>query len=170
MDDKMPATTAANDPQDRLLGTSLNDLHMRVSFAYRLMRNYTTPSSRALGLGPGQPRILSYVAAHGPCTQREIAAHYYIDASAVSRMLDNLERGGFLQCEPGRDRRSKEVHLTDAGATLAAASVDRVLAIEERAALRLSQEERLAILALGRRHLEALRQEAEGLLAEHRED
>ena len=28
----------------------------------------------------------------------------------------------------------------------------------------------LAILALGRRHLEALRQEAEGLLAEHRED
>lgn len=115
MDDKTPATTAANDPQDRLLGTSLNDLHMRVSFAYRLMRNYTTPSSRALGLGPGQPRILSYVAAHGPCTQREIAAHYYIDASAVSRMLDNLERGGFLQCEPGRDRRSKEVSLTDLG-------------------------------------------------------
>ena len=41
---------------------------------------------------------------------------------------------------------------------------------EEQAALRLSPEERLAILALERRHVEALRQEAERFLAENKED
>ena len=42
--------------------------------------------------------------------------------------------------------------------------------VQEQAALRLSPEERLAILALERRHVEALRQEAERFLAENKED
>ena len=86
-------------------------------------------------------------------------------------LLKSLEGEGLIRLEsaPG-DRRSKEVHLTEAGTARAAASVDRVLEIEEQAALRLSPEERLAILALERRHLEALRQEAERLLSEHKED
>ena len=42
--------------------------------------------------------------------------------------------------------------------------------VKQQAALRLSPEERLAILALERRHVEALRQEAERFLAENKED
>ncbi len=105
---------AAPDTEPRL-GRSLTDLHMRLSFAYRLMRNCTHATARSLSLGPGQPRVLSYIAVHGSCTQREIARFFCIDPSAVSRMLDSLERGGFITSAPGRDRRSKMVQLTESG-------------------------------------------------------
>ena len=96
----------------------------------------------------------------------------FIFASAkAGYALKNLEEEGLIRLESAQgDRRSKEVFLTEAGSELAAASVDRVLAIEEQAALRLSPEERLAILALERRQVEALWQEAERFLAENKED
>lgn len=83
------------------LGYSLFDTHMRLSRAFHAMKTDTRTCARALGLGPGQPRILSYLAAHGVSTQREIARYLVIDPSAVSRMLDALERGGFVQSVPG---------------------------------------------------------------------
>lgn len=106
-----------------------------------------------------------------PLNQTELCILLCLSKQTVNSALKSLEREGLIRLEsaPG-DRRSKEVHLTEAGTALAAASVDRVLEIEEQAALQLSPEERLAILALERRHLEALRQEAERLLSEHKED
>lgn len=99
------------------LGYSLFDTHMRLSRAFHAMKTDTRTCARALGLGPGQPRILSYLAAHGVSTQREIARYLVIDPSAVSRMLDALERGGFVQSVPGRDRRCRSLDLTEHGRT-----------------------------------------------------
>lgn len=106
-----------------------------------------------------------------PLNQAELCSILCASKQTVNSALKSLEGEGLIRLEsaPG-DRRSKEVHLTEAGTARAAASVDRVLEIEEQAALRLSPEERLAILALERRHLETLRQEAERLLSEHKED
>ena len=83
--------------EDMRLGMSLNDIHMSISRAFHTMNNTTRPCARSLGLGQGQPRILSYIAVHGVSTQREIARFYSIDPSAVSRLLDPLEREGFCQ-------------------------------------------------------------------------
>ena len=91
------------EPAEPRLGTSLDDLHMRVSFAYRLMRNCTNATARELGLGPGQPRVLSYIAAHGGSTQREIATFFCIDPSAVSRMLLYLRQQGVSYQEENAD-------------------------------------------------------------------
>lgn len=96
-------------------GYSLHDTHMRLSRAFHAMKTDTRACARALGLGPGQPRILSYLASHGVSTQREIATYLVIDPSAVSRMLDALERGGYLESVPGRDRRCRSLALTDHG-------------------------------------------------------
>ena len=74
---------------------------MRLSRAFHAMKTDTRACARGLGLGPGQPRILSYLAAHGVSTQREIAKYLVIDPSAVSRMLDALERGGNMMRELG---------------------------------------------------------------------
>lgn len=105
-----------------------------------------------------------------PLNQAELCGILCSSKQTVNSALKNLEGQGLIRLESTQgDRRSKEVHLTEAGGAMAAASVDRVLAIEERAALRLSPEERLAILALERRHLEALRQEAEDLLSRQAE-
>lgn len=106
-----------------------------------------------------------------PLKQAELCSILCSSKQTVNSALKNLEEEGLIHLESAQgDRRSKEVFLTEAGSELAAASVDRVLAIEEQAALRLSPEERLAILALERRHVEALRQEAERFLAENKED
>lgn len=97
------------------LGMSLTDIHMSVSRAFHTMNNSTRACARSLGLGQGQPRILSYIAVHGVSTQREIARYFSIDPSAVSRLLDPLERGGFLVGVPGRDRRARALDITDKG-------------------------------------------------------
>ncbi len=97
------------------LGMSLTDIHMSVSRAFHTMNNSTRACARSLGLGQGQPRILSYIAVHGVSTQREIARYFSIDPSAVSRLLDSLERGGFLETVPGRDRRTRALDITEKG-------------------------------------------------------
>ena len=109
---KRQASAERAQPQ---FGYSLNDMNMRLSRAFHLMKSSTRSVARSLGLGPGQPRVLSYIAVHGVSTQREIARFFVIDPSAVSRMLDQLEKNGFLAAVPGRDRRSRALDLTDKG-------------------------------------------------------
>ncbi len=109
----MPKQTGGG--QQPEFGYSLTDMHMRLSRAFHLMKSSTRTVARELGLGPGQPRVLSYIAVNGVSTQREIARFFVIDPSAVSRMLDQLEKNGFLVAVPGRDRRSRALDLTDKG-------------------------------------------------------
>ena len=83
---------------------------------------------------------------HGVSTQREIARFYSIDPSAVSRLLDPLEREGFLTSVPGRDRRTRALDITEKGRHALAAwedecrRVDRIMfrgfTSEEEATLR----------------------------------
>lgn len=97
------------------LGFSLTDLHMDLLTLHHLQRCCLRPAARGMGLGPGQPRMLSYLGVHGPATQRDIAAYFQVDAAAVSRMLDALARNGFVRLAPGPDRRTKVAALTPAG-------------------------------------------------------
>ena len=100
------------------LGFSLTDLHMRMNMAHHMQKSRLHARAAALGLGPGQPRMLSYIGVHAPCTRADLAAHYRIDPAAVTRMLDALERNGFIAsvpARPGADRRKKAVELTERG-------------------------------------------------------
>ncbi|SMC68604.1 MarR family transcriptional regulator [Rhizobium sp. RU36D] len=61
--------------------------------------------------------LLHIASSQGPLRQKELAAALSLDGSSIVRLLDNLEQGGLvLRCEEGRDRRAKEIRLTDAGA------------------------------------------------------
>ena len=75
------------------------------------------PICARLGLGAGQPKLVAYLAEHGPCRQRELAAYFALDPAAVSRMVASLERGGFvtLSADPA-NRRCSLVRATGAGA------------------------------------------------------
>ena len=96
-------------------GFSLNDLHMELLTLHHLQRCCLRPIARGMGLGPGQPRMLSYLGVMGASTQRDIAAHFQVDAAAVSRMLDALAKNGFVHLTPGPDRRTKVAALTGEG-------------------------------------------------------
>ena len=79
--------------------------HLLLYRAFHAQRNHLRQNLAPLGLGAGQPKLLSYLADNGPCPQRELAEYYEVDPAAVSRMLDALERGGFVVRRPDQARR-----------------------------------------------------------------
>lgn len=99
---------------------SLRDFHMHVYRIFHAQRAFLRPKISQLGMGPGQPKVLTYIASHGTCTQREIADYFETDPATVCRMLDSLERSGFVTSRPARDRRTKELVVTDLGLSAAA--------------------------------------------------
>lgn len=115
------------------VGRALSDPHMRLMRAYAAQCGYLRPRAAELGIGQGQPKILVFVAAHGPVSQREIADFFELDPAAVSRSLDALERAGLVACAPGRDRRSKSVTVTGRG--LETARAWELVCDEEREAM-----------------------------------
>ena len=101
----------------------------------------------------------------GPVSQKQLCQELYLSKQTVNSALKNLEEVGYLRLESAPDsRKNKEIHLTDAGEELLRRTADPVFAMEERAFCRLTEEEREAILRLGRRNLDLLREEAERLL------
>lgn len=53
-----------------------------------------------------------------PMHQKDLAESLSLDRSSVVRLLDNLEKLGLVERREGDDRRSKAIHLTDAGERL----------------------------------------------------
>ncbi|MDX5628227.1 MULTISPECIES: MarR family transcriptional regulator [unclassified Brenneria] len=50
-----------------------------------------------------------------PMNQKELAEAIGFEASAVVRLLDNLQKQGLIERREGADRRIKEIHLTPQG-------------------------------------------------------
>lgn len=105
--------------------------------------------------------------AEEPVSQKQLWCNeLYLSKQTVNSALKNLEEGGYLRLESApNNRKSKEIRLTPSGEELMRRTVDPVFAMEERAFQRLTVEEREAILRLGRRNLDLLREEAERLLS-----
>ena len=119
MQDREPAQSPAADMADpRELG-AYRMLLFRASHAQKQLMH---PYMASIGLGTGQPKLLSYLAENGSCTPRELADFYELDPAGVSRMLDALERKGFVSFAPhADDRRCKVVSLTREGERVARA-------------------------------------------------
>mgnify|MGYP005796843361 FL=1 len=96
--------------------------HMLLYRAFHAQRSCLRPWRAALGLGPGQPKLIEYLARSGPCSQRQLATYFEIDPAAVCRMLDALEKGGFVTRSAVKgDPRTGVVELTEKGRSAAAA-------------------------------------------------
>lgn len=129
-------------------GRSLEDMHMLLYRAYHAQTNYLRPRMAQLGLGPGQPKLLAYLAVHGTSTQHEMATYFEVDDAAISRMLDLLRQAGLVRTARGQDRRTKTVELTTTGHG-ALAAWDNVCDSEQDVMLAgLSAEEQATLAAL----------------------
>ena len=117
--------------------------HMLLYRAFHAQRNFLRPSLGELGLGPGQPKLLNYLMNRGPCRQRELADYFEIDPAAVCRMLDSLEKGGFVTRHPDEtDKRRDLIELTPAGQEAYTQWEDNCLKMEERMLSGFTPEER----------------------------
>ena len=88
------------------------DRHARVSCAL------THALEHQHGLGMSEFEVLERLASEGDCSVRvaEIAEHVHLSQSALSRVIDRLEKHGLVQrgvCE--NDRRAIFAELTDDG-------------------------------------------------------
>ncbi len=90
--------------------------HMLMYRAFHAQRKYLRSYLGEIGLGTGQPKILRYLDCYGPCRQKDLAEYFEIDRAAVSRMLDSLEKGGFVTHRADENnRRADLVELTEKG-------------------------------------------------------
>lgn len=113
-------------------GYSLVDAHMALLRTMQAQRALLRPFGASLGLATGQPRVISYLAAHDSATQREIADYLSMDPASVCRMLDSLEKNGFVTtAQNPADRRTKRIALTDAGRACVEPWDRRCLEIDE---------------------------------------
>lgn len=89
-----------------------HQLLMAFSHSNRLMMART----RAIGLMPGQPKVLEYLAGNDGCAQRQIARACIMDASTVTGVLTRMEEAGLItRAHDPRDRRAVSVSLTESG-------------------------------------------------------
>ena len=118
-------------------------IHTLLARTAHAQRNFLRPYLKELGLSPGQPKVLRYLAAAGPSSQRDLAYYCGVDPSAISRTLDSMERDGFLCRKPDpRDRRSERVELTEQGRAALEAWDAQGMVIEEQMLQDFSPEER----------------------------
>ena len=106
--------------------------HMLLYRAFHTQRAWLRPWRGAIGLGPGQPKVISFLARNGPCSQRQLADYFEIDPAAVCRMLDSLEKGGFVTRRTDQnDRRTGVVEVTEKGAAASDAWMEACRGMEQ---------------------------------------
>ncbi len=93
-----------------------SSLHILLYRAFHAQRNYLRPSLQALGLGTGQPKLLAYLEANGPCHQRQLADYFDVDPATISRMMESLQAGGFISRRTDEQNHRRDlVQVTDRG-------------------------------------------------------
>ncbi|MFI9119297.1 MarR family winged helix-turn-helix transcriptional regulator [Streptomyces bikiniensis] len=78
--------------------------------------------------------LLAHIEERHGCRATDLAAHYLLDKSTVSRQLAGLEKLGFVERRPAPDdHRVQVLHATEAGTkVLATARTNRQAAYQER--------------------------------------
>ena len=116
------------------------------------------PVLTELGLGRGQPRILTYLLDHGSGTQNEIANYFEVDPASVSRMVETLRKNGFITRTAIEDcRRSNKLELTDKGKSTAEIWREKYRALESKLLAGFSEEEKHQLEELLQRVLDNAR-------------
>ncbi len=83
--------------------------------ASRIVTQYFDDSMRSIGLRGTQFTLLASAFAYSPITVTHMAEIMVTDRTTLGRNLLPLEKNGFIKVEPGDDRRTRIVKLTDAG-------------------------------------------------------
>src|SRR3546814_3360775 len=100
----------ADDP-NRSLGFLLNDVA-------RLMRKAFERRSHDLGLSRAQYSVLAHLCRNQGLKQAALADLMEIEPITLVRLIDRLERGGWVERRPDpADRRVRQLYLTDRKST-----------------------------------------------------
>ena len=83
------------------------------SLTYRAFASLLENRLNETGIKPSQFFALSHLTALGPMPQNELAGYLSTSSVTVVKLIDRLERDGWVVRKPRiEDRRVKEIHLT----------------------------------------------------------
>lgn len=103
----------------------------------------------ALGLYQGQPPLLRQLWEQEGLTQTELAARLKIAPATVTKMLQRMEKTGFIQrCPDSEDQRISRVYLTDAGRAVQERAEEVFRTLEAETFANLTHEEALLLRRL----------------------
>ena len=98
------------------------EVHFLLLRAFHHSHKCITRRTQALGLCPGQPKILEYLLEHDGCIARDICEGCVLDKSTMTSLLGRMERQGLIVKEDSPlDRRAAAVRLTEEGRSMAEA-------------------------------------------------
>jgi MarR family 2-MHQ and catechol resistance regulon transcriptional repressor len=117
--------------------------------AHEAMRRHAEQNIQGLGIGLSDFFVLEVLFHKGPTPVNEIGRKVRLTSGSITSAVDRLEAKGLVERRlDGADRRTRIVHLTDAGSKLiACAFADHERAME-RAAEGLTPSERVQAAAL----------------------
>ena len=95
--------------------------------------------------------------AYAAPVQSEICACLHQSKQTINSALKKLVEEEYLKLTPGKDRRSKQISLTENGNRLCEKTVDHVIKMEKNALESLSMEEQELLLSLFRKYTDFLR-------------
>lgn len=125
------------------------ELHFLLLRAFHHSNRLITQQITALGLCPGQPKILEYLLEHDGCIARDICRDCVLDKSTMTNLLGRMERQGLIEREEnGQDKRASFLRLTDQGRVLAEQAKEIFRKTDARAARNLSPEEQAQLARL----------------------
>lgn len=92
------------------------ELHYIVRLCHTLCNKKILQQTSALGLSPGQPKILEFLEYHNGCEQKEIAKACEIEPATVTNLLARMEKVNLIERKQlNGNRRSLHVSLTKEG-------------------------------------------------------
>ena len=111
--------------------------------AYESVRAHADRDIRGLGLGFSDFAVLELLLHKGPTPVNAIGQRVHLTSGSITAAVDRLvAKGLVVRCNQPEDRRTRVVHLTDAGRELIAAAFGAHQAAMERATAGLDEAER----------------------------
>jgi len=123
-----------------------NDLLILLNDVARLVRTRADRRARAVGMTRAQWVILARLERRDGMTQREFAELLEVEPITVGRLVDRLQKRGFVErrADP-RDRRVWRLHLTQAAAPMLAIIAEARAEFDRMATHGLSPQQREAL-------------------------
>lgn len=116
--------------------------------AHQAMRTAIEQEMREINLTAPQFSLLSVIRHEPGLTGTELAQDSMLTQQTTSEIVLTLERRGLIERrDDPRDRRSRRIHLTDAGAQVLGDADARVASLEEESARSLDSDERRRVAA-----------------------
>lgn len=124
-------------------------LHRLLLRAQSAMNREILARASALGLSPGQPKVLEFLLHNGETNQKAIADYCEIEPATVGTILTRMERDGLIdRARHEGNRRSLYVTLTPRGQEVAQAMDLAFRQADEAAGASLTGEQRELLCAM----------------------